>query len=513
MSRLALTIKNAWIAVVFHIVYIIIQFYSRNIFLDKLGDDFIGIVGTLKSILMFLNLSELGIGAAVGFSLYKPIYENNREKINEIIGYLGYLYKRIGLFVFSAALLLIFFFPYIFENTTINVGIIIFLFIALLTSNLLGYFFAYHVFLMEADQKGYMSISIYQSSFVLRLILQCVTLIYFENILLWISLELAIPFIYIYALRKKIRKTYPWLIFKFKTTKEIRERNKELLKKIKQLSFHKIGGFVSNGTDNILIFALINPATVAFVGNYQLVMNNINTLVGQVFKGTNASVGNLVAENDIKNMTKVFWEMMALRFFLAGCASIMLFFGFDDLITLWLGKKYVMSHYILSALVLIFFILQVRQPVDSFKQAYGLYADIWAPLAQSGLNLLFSIVFILRLGVIGVFIGTILSQIIIVLIWRPYYLFKKGFGIDVKKYWIGFTWHLLYVALAGTIFYYIYKILGIEESSNLFVLALKVLKLGTIFTIIYFSILISLSRGFKNLVYRLTNFMKRKFKK
>ena len=110
MSRLALTLKNAWIALVFYIAYIFIQFYSRNIFLDRLGDDFMGVVGTLKSILQFLNLSELGIGAAVGFSLYKPIYDKNRDKINEIIGYLGFLYQRIGVFVFSAAMLLLFFF-------------------------------------------------------------------------------------------------------------------------------------------------------------------------------------------------------------------------------------------------------------------------------------------------------------------------------------------------------------------------------------------------------------------
>ncbi len=510
MSRLALTIKNAWIAVVFHIIYIVIQFYSRNIFLDKLGDEFIGIVGTLKSILQFLNLSELGIGAAVGFSLYKPIYDNNKEKINEIIGYLGFLYKRIGLFVFITASLLMLFFPYMFENTSINIGIIIFLFIALLTSNLLSYFFAYHVFLMEADQKGYMSISINQSVFVLRLLLQCTALIYFESVLFWISLELLMPFVYIYLLRKKIRRTYPWLIFKYKTTKEIRERNRALLKKIKQLSFHKIGGFVSNGTDNILIFALISPATVAFVGNYQLVMNNINTLVGQLFKGTNASVGNLVAENDINNMTKVFWEMMALRFFLGGCASVMLFFGFDDLISVWLGEKYIMSHYILLALVLIFFILQIRQPVDSFKQAYGLYADIWAPLVQSVLNLLFSVIFILKLGVIGVFIGTILSQIIIVLVWRPYYLFSKGFNIRIREYWIGFTWHFLYIILSGTIFYFLCELLSAEKSANIFILAFKVLKFGMIFTTIYFLILISLSRGFKDLANRIKNYIRKK---
>lgn len=513
MSRLALSFKNAWISLVFHFVYIVIQFYSRNIFLDNLGDDFMGVVGTLKSILQFLNLSELGIGAAVGFSLYKPIYDKNQVKINEIIGYLGFLYKRIGLFVLSAGLILVLFFPYIFENTEINLGIIIFLFISLLSSNLLSYFFAYHVFLMEADQKSYMSITISQSVFVLRLALQCLVLIYFKSILLWIFLEFATPFIYIFLLRKKIKKTYPWLNFKFKTTKEVRQRNQELLKKIKQLSFHKIGGFVSNGTDNIVIFAFINPATVAFVGNYQLIMNNINTLVSQVFNGTKAAVGNLVAENDIKSMTKVFWEMMALRFFLAGSASVMLFIGFDDLITIWLGGKYLMSHSVLIALISIFFILQVRTPVDTYIQAYGLYADVWAPLAQSIINLVFSILFVIKLGVIGIFIGTIISQVTIIMMWRPYYLFTQGFKISYIKYWMGFCSHLIYLLIAGTAFYFLIDFLNFDTTSSLLYLILKLIRVGVIFSTIYFLILLGLSKGFRNVMYRFLYFVRQKLNK
>jgi hypothetical protein len=114
MSRLNLTIKNGWIALVFQLAYIVAQFFSRNIFLDNLGDDFVGTEGTLKSMLMFLNLSELGIGTAVGFALYKPIFDNNKNKINEIVGYLGHLYKKIGAFVLISGIILALFFPLFF---------------------------------------------------------------------------------------------------------------------------------------------------------------------------------------------------------------------------------------------------------------------------------------------------------------------------------------------------------------------------------------------------------------
>ncbi|WP_299122881.1 hypothetical protein [uncultured Winogradskyella sp.] len=512
MSRVALTIKNAWIALIFQLLYVIIQFFSRDIFLDNLGDEFIGTAETLKSILQFLNLSELGIGTAVGFSLYKPIYDNNREKINEIIGYLGFLYKRIGLFVLSASLILMLFFPYFFQSSNINLTTIVFLFLALLISNLLSYFFAYYMFLLQADQKSYINVTIGQSVFILRLSLQCVVLIYLQDVMLWILLELVTPFIYIFILRKKVKQTYPWLIFNFKMTKSIRNNQKGLLKKIKQISFHKLGTFVSNSTDNIIIFSMVNPAMVAFVGNYQMIMNNINLLVSKLFDGTNASVGNLVAENDLKSMLKVFWEFMALRFFIAGCSTILLYIGFDDLITLWLGEKYLLSDTILIVLIIIFFMLQVRQPIDSFKQAYGLYDDIWSPVVQSVINLAFSIIFVLKYGVLGVFLGTMISQFIIVMLWRPYYVFKYGFKINHGIYWKGFGLHLVYFAMSFIIYYFISKNFTFNPNPSFLSLFMQLFKFGILFFLIYFSILAVFCLGFKNLIERFYNLIIKRFK-
>ncbi|NNL81079.1 MAG: hypothetical protein HKO67_11375, partial [Flavobacteriaceae bacterium] len=504
--------KNAWIALIFQVVYIVMHFFSRKIFLEKLGDEFIGVVETLKSMLQLLNLSELGIGTAVGFALYKPIYDNNKEKINEIIGYLGFLYKRIGLFVLVSAMILMLFFPLIFSKTEITLPIILFLFAALLISNLVSYFFAYYLFLLEADQRAYVNLTINQSVFILRLLLQCLVLIYFQDVMLWILLELLTPFLYIFILRKRIRKVYPWLIFNYKVTKAIRKNNRELLTKIKQISFHKLGSFVTNSTDNIIIFSFINPATVAFVGNYQMVLNNVNILVSKLFQGTNASVGNLVAENDLKNMLKVFWEFMALRFFLAGCSSVLLYVSFDSFISIWLGEKYLLSHYILLILIAIFFMLQVRQPVDSFKQAYGLYADTWSPVAQSVINLGLSIIFVIKYGVVGVFLGTLISQFLISMIWRPYYMFEYGFRISHWIYWKGFGLHIFYLALTCAIYYFITGSVDIDKSPNLLLMLVNMLKAGLLFSVIYFSVLAFFSKGFKDLVKRIYGLIKAKFK-
>ncbi len=89
MSRLANTIRNAKVGLFFHVLFIASQFISRKIFLDGLGDTFIGIISTLQSFIGFLNLAELGIGVAIGYTLYKPIFDKDYKEINQIILFLG----------------------------------------------------------------------------------------------------------------------------------------------------------------------------------------------------------------------------------------------------------------------------------------------------------------------------------------------------------------------------------------------------------------------------------------
>ena len=71
-SRLHKSFLNAKVNVLFYVITLFISFFSRKIFLEQLGADFIGLTGTLQNLLGFLNLANLGIGASMGYILYKP---------------------------------------------------------------------------------------------------------------------------------------------------------------------------------------------------------------------------------------------------------------------------------------------------------------------------------------------------------------------------------------------------------------------------------------------------------
>ena len=99
-SRLRKSLLNARVNLIFYFLSLALSFFSRKIFLDTLGADFMGLIGALNNLLGFLNLAELGISTAIGYVLYKPLFEHDERKINEIISVFGFIYHRIG-FVLS----------------------------------------------------------------------------------------------------------------------------------------------------------------------------------------------------------------------------------------------------------------------------------------------------------------------------------------------------------------------------------------------------------------------------
>lgn len=511
MSRVSKSLKNAKVGVFFFVATIFVQFYSRELFLNYLGDEFIGLETTLRSVLGFLNLAELGIGTAIGFTLYKPIFDENHNEINKIIALLGVLYKRIGYFIIGVGVVVSLFFPLIFGETAFSLTLVYFVFYTLLSSTLLSYFANYHQSLLGADQKGYIIQGYFQTLNIIRVILQAFVAVYLKDFYIYIVLELVFSIIYSIVVRQKIKKEYPWLIINSTQKAEIIKEYPDIIKKIKQVFVHKMGSFVKNGTDNILVFALVNVQSVAFFGNYQLILTKLSGLVKMAFAGTGSAVGNLIAEDDQENIKKVFWELMAIQFFIAGFFSLILYFTMEPFILLWLGEKYILAKTTLILLIANFFIFQISSTVERFKNAYGLYQDTWAAATEAILNLAISLICGSIWGIDGIILGTLVSLILMVVIWKPYYLYAKGFNKSVWLYWKGvlplaivFCVSALIVNFSANYFPYD------REASNFLDWIIYALIITSIVTVTYGTLMFVFVKGFKTFVFRMKDLIVKK---
>ena len=450
-SRIKKSLLNAKVNLLFYFLSLFVSFFSRKIFLSTLGDEFVGLSSTLGNLLNFLNLAELGIGSAIGYLLYKPLFADNRQKINEIIAVFGYIYQRIGFIILGAGCALACFLPFIFPDTPFSYGVIYFAYFSMLASSLFSYFFNYKQTLLGADQRNYVVTIYYQSAVIAKTLLQMAVAYYTGNYYLWIALELLLGIFYAFILNVKIKQVYPWLEGSIRQGKQLFKSYPEVISYTKQLFVHKLAVFVQFQTSPLLIYAFVSLKTVAHYGNYTIIIDKITHFVNNLLSGTNASVGNLIAEGDTKKIQSIFWELIGIRFLIAGCVSFGLLQLTEPFITLWLGENYILPYSVFILLIINSFINYTRGAVDQFLYGYGLFYDTWAPIAEIGINLTVSIIGGSLWGLSGILLGNTASLLLIVCIWKPYFLYSKGFKKSIVFYWKKYLAHLLILLLTGGI--------------------------------------------------------------
>jgi O-antigen/teichoic acid export membrane protein len=435
MSRVKKTIVNARVNLIFYSINLFLSFYSRKIFLTTLGASFLGLTATISNILGFLNLSELGVGTAITYLLYQPLSTKNNEKTREIISFLGYYYKKIGLSILALGVVVSFFIPFIFEKSNLPNGILLTAFFTYLFSVVTEYYFNYKQLILNADQKNYLTVASVGSANIVKIIFQIVALTYFENkIYIFLSLEVLFVFIRLFIIRKVIKTNYNWL----ESSEEIEltsEVNTEVKTTTKLIFKHQVASYILDQTDQILIFAFTSLNMVTYYSNYTMLLSRGVSLIDQFFNSTKASIGNLVTSEDEIKIKRIFDEIVVLRYFISGVIIYGAYLFIPSFIQIWIGKKYLLNEDIFLLILVNGYISMTRQPVDAFLTAFGIFKDTWAPWTEAILNLIISLIVGYYYGIIGVLLGTSISMFLIVVLWKPYLLFSSGFFLSVSNYW------------------------------------------------------------------------------
>lgn len=436
MSRTRTVILNAKINIIFYTVNLLLAFYSRKIFINLLGASLLGLTSTISNILSFLSLAEFGVGTAISYLLFKPLYDKNKEEINNIVNSLNYYYKRIGGLILLAGLILSVFLPYIFKSAFIPSATILAVFFTYLIISSFEYFFNYKQILLFADQKKYLATGYLGFINLIKVVIQIVVVHYSNgNIYLYLLVELILSLAKILCLKLIINKEYPWLKVQSFNSKEVKNYHPKILEKTKQIFSHQVAGFILAQTDQLLIFSFTTLKTVTYYNNYLLIVQNIISLLNQPFLSIGSSIGNLVASGDKENIKKIFTELLVLKYWLAGLIVFTLYKLVSPFIQLWLGQEFILNNGILILILINAYITITRQPLDAFLQGYGIFNDTWAPWTEAILNITISITLGYYYDVIGVLWGTFISTLLIISIWKPYLLYSNGFKESVKNYW------------------------------------------------------------------------------
>lgn len=428
---------NIKVGMLFYVLSLFIAFFSRKVFLDCLGAEFIGLTGMLMNIMSFLSVAELGIGTSIVYFLYKPLQENNHEKINEIMSMLAYLYRCIGFIIGGIGIVVSLFFPWWFGNLTVGLPLVYFAFYAFLASSAAGYIFNYRQLLVGANQKQYLVNAYFQTISIVQSIVQILLAYYYRNLYLWVAVGLIFTIIGIIAFNIRIRQLYPWLRINLKEGKANLKRYPEVLRKTRQIFVQRMKDFILYRSDEILVGTFVSVVQVAFYGNYTIITSKLNFLVNILSDGMNAGIGNLVAEGNDQNTMKVFWELTAIRFLITGTVVFGLLLFLQPFVVCWFGAQYRLSDLIIYLLTFNIFIFLSRGVVEMFISAHGLFSDVWAAWTELFVNLAVTLCLAPFYGIVGILLGKIISVFFIAIIWKPYFLFSRGLKKSVTVYWRG----------------------------------------------------------------------------
>ena len=437
MSRVRQAEKNIFFGYISNFIILIMGFYQRKVFIMVLGRTLLSVNTLYTDILSMLSLAELGIGTALNFSLYKPVAENNHEKIKSYMQLYKKAYLAIAGVIAVVGLALTPFLQYIIKESDrgdISIRNLTIYYLIFLFNTVSSYFVAYKYSLVNAQQKSYIQTNITTITKIVTVLAQIAILLTTENFLLFLLTQAAIELIQKIFVSVYFNRLYPYL--RDKNVQKLEKKETDIvITKSKALMFHKIGDVARLQTDSIIITTCINTDLVGVVGNYNLVINYAANFVNVIFNSLISGFGNLVATESKEKQYSVFKVYRFVACWLYGFAAVGFWLMLTPFITgIYLDESWLLAQSILSLILIDFYFKGGRTVLLNFKIAAGIFEqDKFLPLIQGGLNLLISIVGARYIGLAGVYIGTVVSGILANLI-RPVIVYRDCFDISPWDY-------------------------------------------------------------------------------
>ncbi len=443
MGRVKLAARNIAFGYIGNIVTGLLGFVLRTVFLKHLGDDLNGINTLYTDILSVLSMAELGIGTALNYSLYAPAARKDYEKIKSYMRLYKKAYIIIGCSIAVIGVVISPFLPYLVtlpEGADIAVRDLTLYYFIFLFNTVSTYFVAYKYSLVNAEQKNYIQTNVITITKMITVGVQILVILLTHNFYWFLLSAAAIELIQKIFVSIYLNRLYPYL-----KEKEVQKLSKEetgaVVTKTKALMLHKIGDVARLQTDSMIISGFINVTVGGFVGNYNIIISFVSNFVNVIFNSVMSSFGNLIATESKEKQYHMFQVYRFFACWIYGFSAI----GFCALLTplvslLW-GEERILETAVVACILIDYYFKGDRIVLSNFKTAAGVFEqDRYLPLIQGAVNLIISIALVQRMGLVGVFIGTVISGLIANAV-RPFIIYQvcferkaTGYFIDLLKY-------------------------------------------------------------------------------
>lgn len=404
----------------------LLSFFQNRYLVQYLGIETLGIMKLFSQLLQYLNIVELGMGGASAFALYKPLAERDIEKISIILSTLKRSYNKISIVIFSLGLVVTPFLPYFMKIDSFHKNIYLY-WLLYLVNTVSTYLYIKYVILFTASQEFIYVRFIQSSSKAFYQILQIIFIIKYQSFFIFILLILLDNLTQYILFRIHYERKYFYIY-------ETKERYTGLIKDIKNLFWHKIGGLVVFNTDLILISKFVSIEIVGIYASYQLLLQMVLTVSNISVSVMRPKLGRYISMNNKESIYMLFRKINIIFLYIGLLLTMCTYILVDNFIKIWIGTEYILSKLTVQLLMINLLINIFRTIVEVFKETSGFFDDIQAPIFEAIINLFFSLILGKKYGLEGIIMGTIISNISIIIIYKPILVLKKCFDKGVKEY-------------------------------------------------------------------------------
>lgn len=401
-------LKNIIVSFLLQIITIICGFVIPKITIQHFGSSVNGLVSSIAQFLAYITLLESGVGPVVKAALYKPIAEKNNKQIANVLKASEKFFKTIaGIFIIYIIILCVIYPTIINDEFDSLFTISLLLIISISTFS--EYFFGmtYKLFL-HADQKSYIVSGIQIITTILNAIVVVMLIKFGCNIQ---SVKLASALIFIF--RPIIQNIY--VKKKYNINFKEADTNYQLEKKWDGLAQH-IASVVHENTDVAILTIFSTMTEVSVYSVYLLVVNGIKNLVLAFTGGIDASFGDMIAKNEKETLNKSFksYELFyftTITIFFA--CTMLLIVPFVEVYTEGITDVNYSRPLFAFLIVLAEFVFSIRLPYNAITLAAGHFKETkkgaWI---EAGINIIVSIILVIKFGIVGVAIGTLIAMLV-----------------------------------------------------------------------------------------------------
>ena len=445
-------IKNFTAAIFRYLLTFFFSFYTRQLFIDALGIEYLGVAGLMGNVLGMLAIAELGIGSSIIFSLYKPLAEKDQHKVHLLIELYRKLYRYIALFVLVIGLALL---PFLTDISPdlVNIPHYRIIYLMFLANSVIPYFFAYNSTLYTATQQDYKLQNIRSLFYILTMGVTIAVLLWFPDYILLTACTMLLGILSQLLIYYMAHRKWPWL--RNKVEGALSSDDIFTIKKnVKAMVMHKIGSYCIYGTSSLIIANCINLVAVGLYANYQSIVTITSQILQQFYSSANAGMGELIASGSKDQTYRVFREMNFLSCWMYGQLALGIYFVADAFITIWLGTEYIISPWAVLFIALNIYVTGLRMPCATFKSAAGIFSsDQYIPIIQAVVNLILGFFLATIWGIPGVTLAVLLSGLLTISWYGAYVIYRDFFHISFIHYMLDYLIYTIFVFIASSLIF------------------------------------------------------------